>query len=175
MTVKKKYIFVGFLAVFLALLVSCLEVENWNDLVIPKEKLLEPLVDAGIEIAVAEDKQYETEFIPKYSGRYIAYLDLKRRHPTYGNDAIVDKFTVAGVCEIRGNKDVLIYEGGFNDLMTSGQVGLTLAKFEIDRKQVGHSGVFQVVFSEGAEKLDQHYSEITFVLQKRIRRYRFLD
>ena len=175
MTVKIKYLFVGFLAVFLALLVSCFEVENWNDIVIPKEKLLKPLVVTRIENAFAEEKQFETEFIPKYSGRHIAHLVMKRRNPTYGNDAIVDKFTVAGVCQIRGDKDVLIYEGGFNHLMTSRMVRLTFAKFEIDRKQVGHSGVFQVVFSEGAEKLDQHYSEIEFVLRRELRRYRFLD
>ena len=175
MKVKIKYIFASFFIILLALLVSFYEVENWNDMVVPKEKLLEPLVNAKIEIAVAEEKQFETEFTPKYSGEYIAFLSMKQRNPTYGIDSIVDKFTVAGVCEIRGNNDVIIYKGAFNELMTNKRVGLRLAKFEIDRKQVEHSKVFQVVFSEGAEKMDQHYSEIRLSLQRKFKRYRLLD
>lgn len=169
MKVKKRFLFIGFLAVFLALLVSCFKIEMWNDLTVPNKELMEAIVDAGIEIAVAEEKQFETEFIPKYSGRHIAYLVMEQRNPTYGIDSIVDKFTVAGVCEIRGSNDVIVYKGAFNELMTNKIVGLRLAKFEIDRKQVGHSGVFQVVFSEGAEKLEQHYSEIRLILRKEIR------
>lgn len=152
---------VVFFALFLIPVVSCSDILNEY---IPTRKLLESVVN--VKIKPAEDKQYEAGFMPEYSGRYVIYLVLKQRG---GIDVVAEKFSLAGTFQVQGRNDVLIVEGDFNKTISSRNTGSTLSRFEIDRKQADNSEVFQIVFSEGTEQLNQYYSEITLHVKKKLK------
>ena len=160
MSVNKQSFLVGFLAMFLTLLVSCSDITNEF---VPRKKLLESVVNARIK--PVRDSVFSADFVPDYPGRYVIYLVLKQKA---GESDAIEKFSLVGAFQVKGEGDVLIYEGDFSKEVSSRNTGATLSKFEVDRSQAAHSKTFQIFLSEGVEQLNQHFSEITLHVKREL-------
>lgn len=134
------------------------------DEIIPREELLQSVIVGKIDLNT--NVSFKTDFNFEYSGRYVVFLVLKESDKTKEG---TEDFTLTGSIQLNDKEGKYLYKTDFIKVLSNRNTGVTLHKFEINKKQVKGIKEFFIEFGDGVQKMNQYFSSTEIHVKKELK------
>lgn len=134
---------------------------GFNETIPTKEKL-----ESIIKIPIDNEVGIEADFNFEYPGRYVVYLVLRQKNFTTNEP---EKFKLQGVVEVVNEAGDFLHQSKFDVLAASNNTGLTLDKFEVNKKDISGVKQFKIKFGEGLKVANSYFSSIELHVKKELK------